>query len=51
LLANDITLVFHAGKDYYEELLRLIEDTGISIEIPTEGLQIGEKMAWYNRQI
>jgi hypothetical protein len=51
LLSNDVTLVIHAGKDYYEELLPLTEDTGVTIEIPTEGLAIGEKKAWYKERI
>lgn len=42
LLSGDMTLVLHAGKDYYEELLPLIEGNGVSIEIPTEGLGIGD---------
>jgi hypothetical protein len=45
LLSDDLTLVFHAGKDYYEELLPLIEGTGVSVGLPTEGLYIGEKKA------
>ncbi|RLM88214.1 hypothetical protein D3D01_21905 [Haloarcula sp. Atlit-7R] len=51
LLSEDITLVFHAGKDYYEELLPHIEDGEVSIEIPTEGLFIGEKKSWYKERI
>jgi hypothetical protein len=51
LLSKDIILVFHAGKDYYEELLPHIEDEKISIEIPTESLYIGEKKAWYKERI
>jgi len=51
LVSDDVTLVIHAGKDYYEELLPLIEDTGVSIEIPTEGLSIGEKQAWYKERL
>jgi hypothetical protein len=51
LLSDDITLVLHAGKDYYGELLPLIEDTEVSIEIPTEGLYIGEKLAWYKQRV
>lgn len=51
LLSEEVTLVLHAGKDYYEELLPLIEEVGVSIEIPTEGLFIGEKKAWYNERI
>lgn len=40
-------LVIHAGRDYYEALLPLFESRGLSVEIPTEGLGIGEKNAWY----
>lgn len=51
LLSDDVTLIFHAGKDYYEELVPLIEHTGTSIEIPTEGLYIGEKKSWYKERL
>jgi hypothetical protein len=51
LLSDDVTPVIQAGKDYYEELLPLIEDSGVNIEIPTEGLDFFEKKAWYNEQI
>ena len=51
LLSDDVMLVFHAGKDYYEELLPHIDSTGASIEIPTEGLSIGEKQAWYKERL
>jgi hypothetical protein len=51
LLSDGTTLVLHAGKDYYDELLPLIENTGVSVEIPTEGLGIGEKQAWYKERL
>jgi len=51
LLADDVTLVLHAGKDYYDELLPLIKHTGVSVEIPTEGLQIGKTKAWYKERL
>jgi hypothetical protein len=51
LLSDDVTLVIHAGKDYYEELLPLIQESGVSIEIPTEGLAIGETKAWYKERL
>ena len=51
LLGDDTTLVFHAGKDYYEDLLPHLKDTPASVEIPTEGLRIGEKQAWYNDRL
>nr|WP_232700604.1 DUF6884 domain-containing protein [Halobacterium wangiae] len=51
LLSEDTTLVLHAGKNYYEELLPLIKDSGVAVEIPTEGLYIGEKKAWYKERL
>jgi hypothetical protein len=51
LLSNDVTLVLHAGKDYYEELLPLVEESEVTIEIPTEGMYIGERLSWYNEKI
>lgn len=51
LLSNRTTLVFHAGKNYYEELLPLLEDTNVTINIPTEGLAIGETKAWYKNRL
>lgn len=48
LLTEETTLVFHAGRDYYVELLPLIEETPVTVEIPTQGLQIGDTLAWYN---
>lgn len=47
-LDEETTLVIHAGYDYYGELLRLLDGTNVEIEIPTEGLGLGEKMGWYN---
>jgi hypothetical protein len=52
LLTDFTGLVVHAGKSYYEELLPLLEDTDVSaISIPTEGLRIGEKLAWYKDRL
>lgn len=51
ILDSTVTLVVHAGTAYYEELLPLIEDHVESIEIPTEGLAIGETKAWYNENL
>ncbi|SEA10880.1 hypothetical protein SAMN04488065_1881 [Haloplanus vescus] len=51
LLSGDVTLILHAGQDYYEELLPLIKDSGVSIEIPTEGLGIGDTQAWYKERL
>lgn len=51
LLEPDVHLVIHAGQDYYAELLpkiRCVE--GVSVEIPTEGLSIGETLSWYKER-
>jgi hypothetical protein len=51
LLAEGSTLVIHAGKSYYEELLPLLDDESVDVEIPTEGLRMGETLSWYNERI
>ena len=51
LLSADVTLVIHAGQDYYGELLPRIKDSSVTVEIPTEGLAIGETQAWYNDRL
>lgn len=50
LLADGNRLVFHAGRAYYTELIPLLDETNITVEIPTDGLQYGETLAWYNEQ-
>ena len=44
-------LVFHAGRDYYDLLAPLLEDTGVETELPTEGLRLGETLTWYNDRL
>ena len=51
LLEEGNRLVFHAGRDYYDELMPLLEDTGVEVETPTDGLQFGETLAWYNEHL
>lgn len=51
LCAADDTLVFHAGRDYYQELLPLLEETAVDTATPTDGLQFGETLAWYNERL
>ena len=51
LLEAGKTLVFHAGRAYYEELLPLLEETAVSVQFPVEGLMIGERLSWYNEQL
>ena len=48
LLSEENRFIFHAGRDYYDELLPLLEGSGVEVELPTEGLQFGETLAWYN---
>ena len=51
LLDDGNRLVFHAGRDYHEELTPLLSETGVEFTIPTDGLQFGETLAWYNGQL
>nr|WP_280535552.1 DUF6884 domain-containing protein [Halopenitus sp. POP-27] len=48
LIDDDVRLVFHAGRDYYDELLPLLADTPVDVETPTDGLRFGETLAWYD---
>lgn len=48
LLRDATRLIFHAGRDYHDELRPLLDETPVTIEIPTDGLQFGETLAWYN---
>ena len=50
-LSNGSHLVFHAGRDYYDELVPLLEETPVTVEIPTEGLRYGETLSWYNEHL
>ncbi|WP_312909938.1 DUF6884 domain-containing protein [Natronosalvus caseinilyticus] len=44
-------LVFHAGRDYYSELIPLLDDTPVEVETPTDGLLFGETLSWYNEHL
>jgi len=48
LLDEGNRLVVHAGRDYYSELIPLLDDTQVDVETPTDGLMFGETLAWYN---
>jgi hypothetical protein len=50
LLVDGNQLVFHAGRDYHEELTPLLSETSVEFTVPTDGLQFGETLAWYNDQ-
>jgi hypothetical protein len=51
LLTGGNKLVFHTGRDYYDELLPLLDDVPVDTETPTDGLQFGETLAWFNERI
>jgi hypothetical protein len=51
LLADGNRLVFHAGRDYYDELIPLLDEANVAIETPTDSLQYGETLAWYNEHL
>jgi hypothetical protein len=51
LLGDGNRLVFHAGRDYHEELTPLLSETSTEFSVPTDGLQFGETLAWYNDRI
>lgn len=51
LLTENNRFVFHAGRDYYDQLLPLLDDTNVEIATPTDGLQFGETLSWYNDRI
>jgi len=40
------TVVFLAGERYREFLVPALQELGSSIEIPMEGLRIGEQLGW-----
>ncbi|ELY56215.1 hypothetical protein C491_14747 [Natronococcus amylolyticus DSM 10524] len=44
------TLVFYARRAYHEELLSLLEETTVSVQLPAEGLMIGERLQWFCRE-
>lgn len=50
ILTDVDELVFHTGRDYYDELLPLLDDAEYDVmtRTPTDGLQYGETLAWYN---
>ena len=51
VLTDGNRLVFHAGRDYHDELRPLLADTGVEIAVPTDGLRFGETLSWYNDRL
>jgi hypothetical protein len=46
----DEILFIHAGRDYYEYLLPLLEDMEVDYRIPPEDLSYGERLSWYKEE-
>ena len=42
------SVYFHAGREYREHLISLLESTGIKCTIPLKGLSFGQQLAWYD---
>ncbi len=45
------TVIFLAGQAYREFLLAQVARLGCKVEIPMEGLRIGEQMQWLNQHL
>jgi hypothetical protein len=43
-------IVFFAGERYRKYLIPLLENAGYSIEVPLQGLGIGQQLAWFNEK-
>ena len=50
LESGDIVIIL-AGTKYREHLVAPIREMGCDVEIPMEGLRIGEQLSWLSRQI
>lgn len=45
------TVVFLAGVKYRENLVKKVAALGCKVEIPMEGLRIGEQVSWLQKQL
>lgn len=50
LSAKD-TVVFLAGQPYRQYLIDKIREMGCRVEVPMEGLRIGEQLQWLSKQL
>lgn len=55
---NDLMLIkgihsvdFYAGKNYREYLISFLEEKGIRVTVPLEGLQFGEQLQFYKKEL
>lgn len=44
-------IIFLAGAQYREHLIRPLAESGIDVSIPMEGLGIGQQLAWLNKHL
>jgi cytoplasmic iron level regulating protein YaaA (DUF328/UPF0246 family) len=51
ILHSGDRVIFLAGIHYREYLIEPIKRSGCSIEIPMEGLRIGEQLGWLNQRV
>jgi cytoplasmic iron level regulating protein YaaA (DUF328/UPF0246 family) len=51
ILKGDESVVFLAGQKYREFLIKRVESLGCKVEVPLEGLRIGEQKAWLKRKL
>ena len=50
-LAGVRSVVLFAGQKYREHLEPRLRDLGIEVQVPMEGLAIGEQLAWFKRRL
>ena len=51
ILPRELTIEIHAGADYCNPLADILRAVGINVELPCEGLGIGEQLAHYTRKV
>lgn len=47
LKPNQLTFEIHAGADYVHPLVEILQAVGVKVEVPYEGLGIGERLKGY----
>lgn len=51
ILEPDDCVIFLAGQRYRQDLMEPIQTMGSNVEIPMEGLRIGEQLHWLKQQV
>jgi cytoplasmic iron level regulating protein YaaA (DUF328/UPF0246 family) len=51
ILDPDDTVVILAGEKYREFIEPALEEAGIHVEVPMQGMQIGEQKSWLKKQL